>query len=94
MKIPEIPLNERGRLKALGEYSILDTLPELEYDDITQLASQICGTSISTISLIDENRQWFKSKVGLGVNETTREISFCGHAIVEPDRYLRSKILV
>lgn len=91
MKIPEIPLNERGRLKALGEYSILDTLPELEYDDITQLASQICGTSISTISLIDENRQWFKSKVGLGVNETTREISFCGHAIVEPDKIFTVK---
>lgn len=91
MKIPEIPLNERGRLKALNEYSILDTLPELEYDDITQLASQICGTSISTISLIDENRQWFKSKVGLGVNETTREISFCGHAIVEPDKIFTVK---
>lgn len=91
MKIPEIPLNERGRLKALGEYSILDTLPELEYDDITQLASQICGTSISTISLIDENRQWFKSKVGLGVNETAREISFCGHAIVEPDKIFTVK---
>lgn len=91
MKIPEIPLNERGRLKALSEYSILDTLPELEYDDITQLASQICGTSISTISLIDENRQWFKSKVGLGVNETTREISFCGHAIVEPDKIFTVK---
>lgn len=91
MKIPEIPLNERGRLKALNEYSILDTLPELEYDDITQLASQICGTSISTISLIDENRQWFKSKVGLGVNETAREISFCGHAIVEPDKIFTVK---
>lgn len=86
MKIPEIPLNENLRLKALRSYSILDSLPEKEYDDITQLASQICGTSISTISLIDENRQWFKSKVGINVASTDKEVSFCGHAIMEPDK--------
>lgn len=91
MKIPEIPANETQRLKALKEYSILDTLPEKEYDDITQLASQICGTSISTISLIDEKRQWFKSKVGLEVDETSRESSFCGHAIMEPDQIFTVK---
>lgn len=85
MKTPEIPLNESARLIALKDYSILDTLPEKEYDDITQLASQICGTSISSISLIDEKRQWFKSKVGINVNETSKEFSFCGHAIMEPD---------
>lgn len=86
MKAPEIPLNENARLNALKEYSILDTLPEKEYDDITQLASQICGTSISTISLIDEKRQWFKSKVGIDVDSTDKALSFCGHAIVEPDK--------
>lgn len=91
MKTPEIPLNESLRLKALKEYSILDTLPEKEYDDITQLASQICGTSISTISLIDEKRQWFKSKVGLEVDETSKEVSFCGHAIMEPDKIFTVK---
>ncbi|WP_432671776.1 sensor histidine kinase [Flavobacterium sp. SM2513] len=91
MKTPEIPLNENFRLKALKEYSILDTLPEKEYDDITQLASQICGTSISTISLIDERRQWFKSKIGLEVDETIKEVSFCGHAIMEPDKIFTVK---
>lgn len=91
MKTPEIPFNESLRLKALREYSILDTLPEKEYDDITQLASQICGTSISTISLIDEKRQWFKSKVGLRVDETSKDVSFCGHAIMEPDQIFTVK---
>lgn len=91
MKTPEIPLNESLRLKALKEYSILDTLPEKEYDDITKLASQICGTSISTISLIDEKRQWFKSKVGLEADETSKEVSFCGHAIMEPDKIFTVK---
>lgn len=91
MKIPETPLNENLRLKALKEYSILDTLPEKEYDDITQLASQICGTSISTISLIDEKRQWFKSKVGLSVASTDKNVSFCGHAIMDPDKIFTVK---
>ena len=91
MKTPEIPFNENKRVHALKEYSILDTLPEKEYDDITQLASQICGTSISTISLIDEKRQWFKSKVGIDVDSTDRTLSFCGHAIVEPDKIFTVK---
>lgn len=91
MKTPEIPLNEFLRLKKLKEYSILDTLPEKEYDDITQLASQICGTSISFITLIDENRQWFKSKLGFEVDQTDRDISFCGHAILEPDQIFSVK---
>jgi hypothetical protein len=91
MKAPQIPTNETIRLKALKEYFVLDTLPEKEYDDITQLASQICGTAISTISLIDENRQWFKSKVGLEVAETPKEYSFCGHAIVDPGQIFTVK---
>ncbi|MDR6966594.1 signal transduction histidine kinase [Flavobacterium arsenatis] len=91
MQIPKTPENESRRLKALKEYSILDTLPEEEYDDITKLASKICETSISTISLIDEKRQWFKSKVGLNETETSRNNSFCAHAIIEPDKIFTVK---
>ncbi len=82
MKTPEIPLNEKERLNALKEYSILDTLPEKEFDDITKIASAICQTPMSLITLIDSNRQWFKSSYGLDAAETPRDISFCAHAIV------------
>jgi hypothetical protein len=88
MKTPQIPANEALRLKTLKEYSILDTLPEKEYDDITQLASQICGTSISSITLLDEKRQWFKSNAGIEITEIDRVLSFCSHAIMEPDQIL------
>lgn len=91
MQIPKTPENESRRLKALKEYSILDTLPEEEYDDITKLASRICETSISTISLIDEKRQWFKSKTGINTTETSRSNSFCAHAIIDPDKIFTVK---
>lgn len=87
MKIPLLPLNESDRLTALESYSIMDTLPEKEYDAITQLASYICGTPIALVTLLDKDRQWFKSSVGLGVSETPREISFCQYSIMGDDVY-------
>jgi anti-sigma regulatory factor (Ser/Thr protein kinase) len=73
--------NEAERLKALHQYKILDTDPEQAFDDLTLIASQICGAPIALISLVDEDRQWFKSRVGVEVQETSRSVSFCAHAI-------------
>lgn len=85
MKTPDIPKDEEKRLQALRSYNILDSLPEDEFDDLTKIASELCDTPIALISLIDKDRQWFKSRVGLDADEASREYSFCGHAINDPD---------
>ena len=73
--------DEAARLTALRSYRILDTDAEQSFDDLTLLASQICNAPIAAISLIDDHRQWFKSRVGLEMTEVPREIAFCTHAI-------------
>src|ERR1700712_1969036 len=76
---------EARRLNALNSYNVLDTLPEKEYDAITRLASYICQAPIALVSLIDAERQWFKSKVGLDINETSRADAFCNHTILHDE---------
>ena len=77
-----IPKNDSTRLKVLWQYDVLDTVPEEVFDDLADLAAHICETPIALISLVDENRQWFKSRIGTTVKETSRDISFCAHAIL------------
>ena len=81
MKVPEIPGNEKDRLQALRSYTILDTPSEPSFDALTKLAATILGVPIALVSLIDVDRQWFKSRYGLDVAETPREVSFCGHVV-------------
>ena len=94
MLAAKIPNNEYGRLQKLKGYQVLDTVgsaitigaaAEKEYDDITKLASFICETPIALISLVDKDRQWFKSKVGLNPPELARDIAFCAHTILTDD---------
>jgi two-component system NtrC family sensor kinase len=85
---PPIPKNEAKRLNVLWQYDVLDTVPEEVFDDLTELAARICEAPIAMITLVDEKRQWFKSKVGVSANETSRDISFCAHAITQPELFI------
>ena len=77
-----LPNQEARRLKVLWQYDVLDTVAEEVFDDLVDLAAHICEAPIALISLVDENRQWFKARVGISVSETSRDISFCAHAIL------------
>lgn len=80
-----LPRNEVKRLKVLWQYDVLDTVPEEVFDDLTDLAAHICEAPVAMISLVAEDRQWFKAKVGISLTETARDISFCAHAILNDD---------
>jgi GAF domain-containing protein len=87
MAVP-LPKNEAARRAALASYAILDTDPEPSFDDLNHLASFICKTPIALITLVDEHRQWFKSRVGLSTEQTSRDIAFCSHAILQDDIFV------
>lgn len=84
MKVP-IPANESERLDALESYRILDTSPEQAFDDVTKLAAYICDVPVAIMSLVDGDRQWFKSRVGMDATETPRDQAFCAHTILTTD---------
>ena len=86
--IPAKPTDETQRLEIVRGYEILDTEPEAAFDDLTFLACYLCETPVATISLIDADRQWFKSKVGVSAVETSRDIAFCASAILQSDIFI------
>ncbi|WP_341580807.1 GAF domain-containing protein [Marinobacter metalliresistant] len=85
MKTPDLPHDEAHRLSALDELALLDTPPEERFDRLTRLAARTFGVPVALVSLVDRNRQWFKSRYGLETPETARDISFCGHAILREE---------
>ena len=84
MQEPSIPINEASRIKSLIKLDVLDTDPDERFDRITRIAKRMFDVHIALISLVDKNRQWFKSKQGISAEETSRKISICGHAIARP----------
>ncbi|WP_102797455.1 hybrid sensor histidine kinase/response regulator [Bowmanella denitrificans] len=87
MQIARLPDTEQQRLEALAAYEILDTDAEQAFDDLAKLAAQLCQTPIALISLVDPSRQWFKAKVGVEACETSRDIAFCAHAILQTELF-------
>ncbi len=87
MKAPT-PKNEVQRIKVLWQYNVLDTVPEAVFDELTELAALICGVPVALISLVDEDRQWFKSRQGITLKETSRDVSMCAHAILQSELFI------
>ncbi len=85
MKAPRIPENEAERLRALESYRVMDTPPESSFDDLTTLVARILDVPIALVSLVDADRQWFKSRYGLDAPQTPRDVSFCGHVVAEQE---------
>ena len=85
---PEKPDNEAARLAALRSYEVLDTQPEASFDDLVRIAAAICAVPSASVSLIDADRQWFKARQGIEDSETARDVSFCGHAILDPQNLM------
>lgn len=82
------PEREARRLATLCSYDVLDTAPEARFDEVTSLVAEICEVPMAFISLVDDRRQWFKSRIALGVSETGREIAFCAHTIEQTDLFI------
>ena len=76
--------DEPARMAVLRDYGVLDSVPEADFDDIVFLASLVCGAPVALVSLVDHDRQWFKAKVGIDVEQTSRDVAFCAHAILQP----------
>lgn len=88
MGTPMMSTNDAARVDALQKYAILDSEPEQAFDDLTLLASYVCRTPIALISLVDEDRQWFKARIGISATETSRDIAFCSTAIQQRDVFV------
>ena len=88
MEIAQLPEKEMRRLASLYGYDILDSEREGVFDELTELAASICDTPIALISLVDESRQWFKSRVGIDAAQTSRDVAFCAHAILQPGLFV------
>jgi len=88
MKKPDTPITEKARLQDLRSLDILDTPPEERFDRLTRLANRLFNIPIALVSIVDEDRQWFKSSVGLNARQTPRDISFCGHAILGDEIFI------
>ncbi|NOU50071.1 GAF domain-containing protein [Pseudoalteromonas sp. JBTF-M23] len=93
MKKPEKPANEPLRIQTLNQLGLLDTEPDPKLDRLTEFVAHVFCVPVALISLVDSERQWFKSKVGLDACETSRDISFCGHAILDPGVFVVANTL-
>src|SRR5829696_2057035 len=85
---PQPTWTEAERLSALDSYQVLDTPPEPAFDDIARIAAHVCAAPIAVVNFIDEQRQWFKAEIGLGVRETPLDVSICAHAILQPGLFV------